>query len=254
MALFWGLFKEKPWVFHGFCLPCWVSWTGVSFKPVSLECLGPKGTAFCILYLAKILWQVWPKTQGNKHTLQGTITYPTLGKGKSSTQKCLGMGYVSSQEGIPLGGNKSDNIWTENSSFGATGFDLLSWMRKFYIPILHLMYTVHVGRKMCVSSKDSSWTYWDHILQWDIYALTQITKTSTTRFGSQSKIPNIQIAFSLFLTGKVSQLKNISTSQLSKYYNRQEFEIACAICAWISAPSRAESGTVLDRTSATQYP
>ena len=179
---------------------------------------------------------------------------PPWEKENHRLKSALGWDMLVSQEGIPLGGNKSDNIWTENSSFGATGFDLLSWMRKFYIPILHLMYTVHVGRKMCVSSKDSSWTYWDHILQWDIYALTQITKTSTTRFGSQSKIPNIQIAFSLFLTGKVSQLKNISTSQLSKYYNRQEFEIACAICAWISAPSRAESGTVLDRTSATQYP
>jgi len=28
------------------------------------------------------------------------LTYPTWGKGKSSTQKCLSMGYVSSQEGI----------------------------------------------------------------------------------------------------------------------------------------------------------
>ena len=30
-------------------------------------------------------------------TLQETITYPTLGKGKSSTQKYLGMGYVGPQ-------------------------------------------------------------------------------------------------------------------------------------------------------------
>ena len=28
------------------------------------------------------------------------LTYPNVGKGKSSTQKCLGTGYVSSQEGI----------------------------------------------------------------------------------------------------------------------------------------------------------
>ena len=32
-------------------------------------------------------------------TVQGTITYPTLGHGKSSTQKCLWMGYASSLEG-----------------------------------------------------------------------------------------------------------------------------------------------------------
>ena len=30
----------------------------------------------------------------------GKLTYPTWGKGKSSTQKCLGRGYVSSLEGI----------------------------------------------------------------------------------------------------------------------------------------------------------
>ena len=31
------------------------------------------------------------------------LTYPTWGKGKSSTQKCLGRGYVSSLEGINCG-------------------------------------------------------------------------------------------------------------------------------------------------------
>ena len=30
------------------------------------------------------------------------LTYPTFGKGKSSTQKCFGKGYVSSQEGVFL--------------------------------------------------------------------------------------------------------------------------------------------------------
>ena len=41
---------------------------------------------------------------GNKtHTLQGTSSYPTWGKGKSSTQKSSVWGYVSFQEGIFFG-------------------------------------------------------------------------------------------------------------------------------------------------------
>ena len=39
---------------------------------------------------------------GWKITLQGTSTYLTLGKGRHFARKCLGRGYVSSQEGIFL--------------------------------------------------------------------------------------------------------------------------------------------------------
>ena len=45
--------------------------------------------------------QQW--THKESTTLQGTSPYPTLGKGKSSTQMWFLMGYVSSQEGMPHG-------------------------------------------------------------------------------------------------------------------------------------------------------
>ena len=47
-----------------------------------------------------------PKKMGcPMSTLQGTHTYPTFGK-ENQLQKCLGMGYVSSQEG-KMGGPRS---------------------------------------------------------------------------------------------------------------------------------------------------
>ena len=45
-------------------------------------------------------WNSWKPTVENINIYPSELTYPTTGKGKSSTQKCVGMGYVSSQEGM----------------------------------------------------------------------------------------------------------------------------------------------------------
>ena len=54
----------------------------------------PLHSAFCV-WVLNIVKPVIPSRE---------LTYPTLGKGKSSTQKCLGRGYVGSLEGISFFG------------------------------------------------------------------------------------------------------------------------------------------------------
>ena len=50
-----------------------------------------------------------------------TPTYPTFGKGKSSTQKCLGMIHVRYQEGITMPDNS--NIFQQSACRGEHGLD-----------------------------------------------------------------------------------------------------------------------------------
>ena len=65
----------------------------------------PAGLDACAHAFTRPTWDfvdhgVYPwVTESTCSTLQGTITYPTLGKGTSSTQKWLLMVYVTSQEG-----------------------------------------------------------------------------------------------------------------------------------------------------------
>ena len=116
-------------------------------QPFQLKKVPSKGDTVCQLVFR--IYNIRSRLQGFKdstfvsfrdgiHIPSRELTYPTWGKGKSSTQKCLSMGYVSSLEG-----NSRIPSWTSNTPH----FDLASFPRNSLASPTGMLVLSYQGRR-----------------------------------------------------------------------------------------------------------